>query len=65
MKFYFQFKQFAYQSGFSTTLCTFIVLETIQYYRNTNSNVYVSLLDCSKAFDLVNYKKMFSCLIER
>lgn len=58
-------QQFAYKAGFSTTLCTFMVLETLQYYKNNNSDVYVSLLDCSKAFDMVNYRKMFSCLIER
>ena len=58
-------QQFAYKAGFSTTMCTFMVLETIQYYRSKGSNVYVTLLDCSKAFDMVNFDKLFICLLER
>ena len=31
--------QFAYKSSFSTTLCSFMVVETIQYYRSKGNNV--------------------------
>ena len=58
-------QQFAYKAGFSTTMCTFMVLETIQYYRSNGSNVYVTLLDCSKAFDMVNFDKLLIRLLER
>ena len=57
-------QQFAYKSNFSTSMCTFMVLETIQYYRANGSDVYVTLLDCSKAFDMVNFEKLFNCLNE-
>ena len=33
--------QFAYKNEFSTTLCSFLVIETIQYYRSKGSNVYI------------------------
>ena len=54
--------QFAYKSKFSTTMCTFMVLETIQYYRDRGSPVYVTLLDSSKAFDYVRFDIMFNKL---
>ena len=57
--------QFAYKAGFSPTLCSFMATETIQYYLNGGSAVYAVLLDCSKAFDVVRYDKLFSTLIKR
>ena len=57
--------QFAYKSNFSTSLCTFLVVETIQYYRSRGSNVYALLLDASKAFDRVKYSKLFEVMLER
>ena len=57
--------QFAYKSEFSTTMCSFLVIETIQYYRSQGSNVYAVLLDASKAFDKVQYNKLFKLLIKR
>ena len=42
--------------------CTFVVNEVIQYYRSKNSDVYVMLLDASKAFDKVRYMKLFNLL---
>ena len=54
--------QFAYKSECSTSLCTFLVLETIQYYRSRGSNVYALSLDASKAFDKVKYSKLFEQL---
>ena len=57
--------QFAYKTGFSTSLCSFLVAETISYYRSRGSNVYMLSLDATKAFDRVQYSKMFSTLIDR
>ena len=57
--------QFAYKAGFSPTLCSFMATETIQYYLDGGSSVYAVLLDCSKAFDVVRYDKLFATLIER
>ena len=42
-----------------------MVLETIEYYRSKGSNVHVLLLDASKAFDRVNYIKLFDKLLSK
>ena len=39
--------------------------ETIRYYTNRGEPVYLLLLDASKAFDRIQFVKMFKCLIER
>ena len=39
--------------------------QTVQYYLNGGSNVYVAFLDASKAFDRVKYSKLFECLLDR
>ena len=57
--------QFAYKEGYSTSLCSFLVAETIQYYKSNGSNVFMLSLDATKAFDLVQYSKLFKLLIER
>ncbi|CAL4158274.1 unnamed protein product [Meganyctiphanes norvegica] len=46
-------------------MCTFMVLETIEYYKSRGSNVHVVLLDASKAFDRVNYIKLFDKLLNK
>ena len=57
--------QFAYKAGFSTSLCSFLVAETISYYRSRGSNVYMVSLDATKAFDRVQYSKLFYKLVNR
>ena len=57
--------QFAYKKCFSTSMCSFMVMETVQYYVSRGSNVLAALLDCSKAFDRIRYKKLFNILICR
>ena len=54
--------QFGFRSNHSTTQCTFVLSETVQYYNNGGSPVHVMLLDASKAFDRVEYVKLFSIL---
>ena len=57
--------QFGFRQNHSTTKCTFVMKEVIQYYRNKNSNVYLMLLDASQAFDRVDYVKLFQLLLKR
>ena len=57
------------QSGFkvhgSTNACTFMVKETIQYYLKNGSNVYGTVLDATKAFDIIDFCKLFREMMKR
>ena len=57
--------QFGFQRQSSTTLCTWSVIETINYYKRGGSEVYCCLLDCKKAFDTVEHSKIFKKLCHR
>ena len=57
--------QFGFKADMSTTLCTYVMMETVSYYNAQRSNVYVLMLDASKAFDRVNYGKLFRTLLSR
>jgi len=57
--------QYGFKRAHSTSQCTFVVNETIQYYLNNNSNVYTTLLDASRAFDRVEYVKLFRVLMSK
>ena len=54
--------QFGFQQCSSTSLCSWMVLETIDSYLRNGSPVYGCSLDCSKAFDTVRHIKLFSKL---
>ena len=57
--------QFSFKKNSSTTLCTCLVKETVSYFVSKGTNVYGLLLDASKAFDRVNYIKLFNILLSR
>ena len=57
--------QFGFKEGLSTTMCTCMVQETVSYFVHEKSNVYGLLLDASKAFDRVNYVKLFRIMLEK
>ena len=44
----------------STTLCTVVLKELVQHYREGNNGVYCCLLDASKAFDRIHYGELFT-----
>ena len=57
--------QFGFKKNSSCSMCTWSVLETINYYKRGGSEVYGCLLDCQKAFDTVEHKKIFQKLTDR
>jgi hypothetical protein len=57
--------QFGFKPHHSTNMCSLLVKETISYYTRNDSSVYCVLLDSTKAFDRINYVKLFRKLIER
>ncbi len=56
--------QFGFNVGFSTTKCTYVLLETVSHYNYHDSNVYSVLVDATKAFDRLHYCKLFNELIK-
>lgn len=57
--------QFGFQKKNSTSMCSWTVIETINYFNNRDTPVFTCFLDISKAFDLVNFEKLFTKLIDR
>jgi hypothetical protein len=57
--------QFGFEAGSSTTMCSWTVVEVVNYFSRKGSPVYAALLDYRKAFDYVNHVKMFRNLISR
>ena len=57
--------QFGFKPGHSTTQLSFVVNEVIEYYNSRKSSCHVLLLDASRAFDRVNYIKLFDLLLSR
>ncbi len=55
--------QFGFKDGTSTIQSTFILNETVSYYTFNHTNVYAVFLDASKAFDHVQYCKLFTELV--
>ena len=54
--------QYGFQSGISTGLCTWTLTETISYFRNRGTPVFLCLMDLTKAFDLVKLSLLFQKL---
>ena len=50
--------QFSYQSEVSTSMCTWVAVESISYFLRNESEVYTCLMDMSKAFDTVPHQRL-------
>ena len=57
--------QFGFKENMSTNMCTFVLNETISYYTKNDTTVYALFLDASKAFDRVNFIKLFRKLLDK
>ena len=51
--------QYAYQAGFSTTMCTWAAVETVEYFLKYNSEVFSCAMDMTAAFDLTLHSILF------
>ena len=57
--------QFAYQPGCSTTMCTWAVLETVDYFLKNGSEVFSCAMDMTAAFDLTLHSLLFRKMISK
>ena len=57
--------QFGFKEHASTTQCTFAMNEVISYHNNKGSDVFVVFLDATKAFDRIDFCKLFRKLLDR
>ena len=55
--------QYGFKKKHSTTLCTVVLKELVQHYREGNSDVYCCLLDASKSFYRIHYGELFTLLL--
>lgn len=57
--------QFGFKKQHSTVMAVSVVKEVVSHYLLRNSDVYMCLLDASKAFDKVHFRKLFEIMMER
>ena len=55
--------QFGFKKRHFTGLCTSMVKRTIDYYLKRGSYVFACFVDFRKAFDRVNYRKLFTQML--
>jgi len=57
--------QFGFKKKHSTSMCTMVLKETLSYYSVDGGKALCTLLDATKAFDRVDYCKLFRELTKR
>ena len=57
--------QFSYQKNCSTTMCTWLVVESISHFTRNGSEVFSCFMDMKKAFDVVKHSLLFKKLVNR
>ena len=57
--------QFGYQKDCSTTMCTWLLVESINYFTRNDTDIFTCFMDMKKAFDLVKHSLLFKKLIDR
>ena len=56
--------QFGFQENNNTSLCSWVVYETIDHYIRNGNTVFGCLVDCTKAFDTVRHSTLFRKLLD-
>ena len=56
--------QFAYQPGISGYMCTYAVLETVDYFLRHGSEVFMCTMDMTKAFDMTVHSILFRKMLK-
>ena len=46
-------------------MCTMVLKETLSYFANNGESVFCTFIDATKAFDKINYIKLFKLLVHR
>ena len=57
--------QLGYQQKTSTNMCTWLAIETIDYFLRNGSEVFVGIMDMTKAFDNVKQSVLFWKLVDK
>ena len=57
--------QFSYQKNCSTNMCSWMVIETIEYFVRNGSELFTCAMDMSKAFDKVKHSLLFKKLLTK
>ena len=57
--------QFEFKRKRSTNVCMMVLKGTLSYYADNGGSVYCTYLDATKAFDKVDYFKLFKLLVDR
>ena len=63
-KFTFDVFQFNYKPDYLTNICTWMVIETINYFYRNGSEVFTYVMDRTKAFDNVLQSKLSGKVID-
>ena len=57
--------QFGFKKKLGCSDAIFVLRQTVEYFNNRGSNVYIASLDASKAFDRINHFRMFCTLYDK
>ena len=57
--------QYGFKAKHSTSHSNFVLHDVIDYYTNNDSSFFLVLLDASRAFDKIQYVKLFRLFIKR
>ena len=57
--------QFGYKAGASTAQCSWMVMEVANHFMRNGTNPIMTLLDCSKAFDMCCFSTLFNKILKK